>query len=66
MFDRVHSAFKIDVNVAMLSHQIFDTMLFFAVYVQHGEMPNNSATTELVFQQVYSFVENNARPKLLG
>lgn len=65
LFERVSPSFKADVNVAMLGHQIFDTMLSFAAHVQNGEIPNNSATTEWTFQQVYSFVADNARPELL-
>ena len=52
-------------NVNMLLHQVFDTMLSFAARVLGGEMPDDDATTQWAFEQIYSFVVPNVREELL-
>ena len=37
----------------------FDTMLSFAARVLGGEMPDDDATTQWAFEQIYSFVVPN-------
>lgn len=49
----------------MLLHQVFDTMLSFAARVLGGEMPDDDATTQWAFEQIYSFVVPNVREELL-
>ena len=46
-------------------HQVFDTMLSFAARVLGGEMPDDDATTQWAFEQIYSFVVPNVREELL-
>lgn len=43
----------------------FDTMLSFAARVLGGEMPDDDATTQWAFEQIYSFVVPNVREELL-
>lgn len=62
---KVRPAFKPEINVDMLVHQIFDTMLAFAARVMNGEMENSEATTQWTFEQIYSFVAPNIRTELL-
>lgn len=50
------SAFRPETNAYMVVHQMFDTMLSFAVRVLGGEIPDDDATTVLAFEQIYSFV----------
>lgn len=49
----------------LLLHQVFDTMLSFAARVLGGEMPDDDATTQWAFEQIYSFVVPNVREELL-
>lgn len=66
LIEKVRPTFKQDANVDMLVQQIFDTMLAFATRVLNGEIENSEATTELTFEQIYSFVVPNIRPEVLG
>lgn len=52
MLDSVRPSFKADVNIEVLYHQIYDTMLSFAMHAQNGKLINNDAATERAFQQV--------------
>ncbi len=63
LIEKIRPAFKQDANVDMLVRQIFDTMLAFAARVLNGEMENSEATTEWVFEQIYSFVVPSIRPE---
>lgn len=65
LFAAVEQTFKPEANVNMLLHQVFDTMLSFAARVLGGEMPDNDATTQWAFEQIYSFVVPNVREELL-
>lgn len=49
----------------MVVHQMFDTMLSFAVRVLGGEIPDDDATAVLAFEQIYSFVVPHVREELL-
>ena len=60
----LNEAFMPEANVDMLIHQIFDTMLSFAARVLGGEMPDDDATTQWAFEQIYSFVVPNVREDL--
>lgn len=62
---KVQSCFKSDTNLAMVIHQIFCTMLFFASRVMDGDLENNEETTMWTFEQVYCFIEPHVRPELL-
>lgn len=66
LIEKVRPTFKQDANVDMLVQQIFDTMLAFATRVLNCEIENSEATTELTFEQIYSFVVPNIRPEVLG
>lgn len=46
------SAFRPEANAYMVVHQMFDTMLSFAVRVLGGEIPDDDATTVLAFEQI--------------
>ena len=61
----MEQTFKPEANVNMLLHQFFDTMLSFAARVLGGEMPDDDATTQWAFEQIYSFVVPNVREELL-
>ena len=61
MYDDIRPVFLPDINVDILLHQIFDTMLSFAARVMSGEMEDNEETVKWTFEQVYSFVRPNAR-----
>lgn len=65
LFSAVEQTFKPEANVNMLLHQVFDTMLSFAARVLGGEMPDDDATTQWAFEQIYSFVVPNVREELL-
>lgn len=65
LIEKVRPAFKPGTNVDMLVHQIFDTMLAFAMRVLNGEMENSEATTQWTFEQIYSFVVPNVRAEVL-
>ena len=65
LIDRVKPSFLPETDVNMLVHQIFDTMLAFAARVIDGEMPNDEATTQRTFEQIYAFVAPHVRPELL-
>lgn len=65
LFAAVEQTFKPEANVNMLLHQVFDTMLSFAARVLGGEMPDDDATTQWAFEQIYSFVVPNIREELL-
>lgn len=65
IFAAVEQTFKPEANVNMLLHQVFDTMLSFAARVLGGEMPDDDATTQWAFEQIYSFVVPNVREELL-
>lgn len=54
LFAAVEQTFKPEANVNMLLHQVFDTMLSFAARVLGGEMPDDDATTQWAFEQIYS------------
>ena len=62
---RVSGAFKPDTNVDMVVHQIFDTMLVFALRVLNGEIEDNDDTTYWTFWQIYYFVEPHIRDEYL-
>ncbi len=64
LFAAVEQTFKPEANVNMLLHQVFDTMLSFAARVLGGEMPDDDATTQWAFEQIYSFVVPNVREEL--
>ena len=66
LIEKVRPAFKPGTNVDMLVHQIFDTMLAFAMRVLYGEMENSETTTQWTFEQIYSFVVPNVRAEVLG
>ncbi len=63
LFSAVEQTFKPEANVNMLLHQVFDTMLSFAARVLGGEMPDDDATTQWAFEQIYSFVVPNVRER---
>lgn len=65
LFAAVEQTFKPEANVNMVLHQVFDTMLSFAARVLGGEMPDDDATTQWAFEQIYSFVVPNVREELL-
>ena len=60
------SAFRPETNAYMVVHQMFDTMLSFAVSVLGGEIPDDDATAVLAFEQIYSFVVPHVREELLS
>jgi hypothetical protein len=64
MFTTMEQTFKPEANVNMLLHQVYDTMLSFAARVLGGEMPDDDATTQWAFDQIYSFVVPNVREEL--
>ena len=61
----MEQTFKPEANVNMLLYQVFDTMLSFAARVLGGEKPDDDATTQWAFEQIYSFVVPNVREELL-
>lgn len=65
LVEKVRHAFRPNVNIDMVIHQIFSTMLFFASRVMDGDLEQNEATTEWVFEQIYCFIVPNIRPELL-
>ena len=65
LIDESRHAFKPGVNVDLLVHQIFDTMLAFALRVLSGEMENNDAAVRWTFEQIYCFVAPNIKEELL-
>ena len=66
VIDQVAQSFKPGVNMDMLIHQIFSTMLFFASRVMRGELEHNEQTTAWAFEQIYSFVVPNVRAEVLA
>lgn len=58
-------AFKDPGMALTLLRQLFDTMLCFANRVIAGEMSNDEATCDFIFQQVYSFMLPNFKPEYL-
>ena len=48
-------------NVSILLHQVFETMLSFAVKVMDGELPDDLTTAVTVFEQVYGCVSPHLR-----
>jgi AcrR family transcriptional regulator len=65
LFATMEQTFKPEANVNMILHQVFDTMLSFAARVLGGEMPDDDATAQWAFEQIYSFVVPNVREELL-
>lgn len=65
LFAAVEQTFKPEANVNMVLHQVYDTMLSFAARVLGGEMPDDDATTQWAFEQIYSFVVPNVREEYL-
>lgn len=65
LFAAVEQTFKPEANVNMLLHQVFDTMLSFAARVLGGEMPDDDATTQWAFEQIYSFVVPNVHTQAI-
>lgn len=61
----MEQTFKPEVNVSMVLHQVYDTMLSFAARVLGGEMPDDDVTTQWAFDQIYSFVVPNVREEYL-
>lgn len=61
----MEQTFKPEANVNMVLHQVYDTMLSFAARVLGGEMPDDDATTQWAFEQIYSFVVPNFREEYL-
>ena len=61
LIQRARYVFKPQVNVDILVHQIFDTMLAFAARVMNAEMDNSPETTRWAFEQIYRFVEPNVQ-----
>ena len=61
----MEQTFKPEVNVNMVLHQVYDTMLYFAARVLGGEMPDDDVTTQWAFDQIYSFVVPNVREEYL-
>ena len=65
LFEELRPVFRPDTNVDMLLHQIFDTMLSFATRVLGNEMPDDDATTQWAFEQIYNFVVPNVCEEFL-
>lgn len=61
LIQRARYFFKPQVNVDILVHQVFDTMLAFAARVMNAEMDNTPETTRWAFEQIYRFVEPNVQ-----
>ena len=61
LIQSVRYVFQPQVNVDILVHQIFDTMLAFAARVMNAEMDNSPETTRWAFEQIYRFVEPNVQ-----
>ena len=65
LIQSVRYVFQPQVNVDILVHQIFDTMLAFAARVMNAEMDNSPETTRWAFEQIYRFVEPNVQVHLV-
>lgn len=65
MFTTMEQTFKLEANVSMVLHQVYDTMLSFAARVLGGEMPDDDVTTQWAFEQIYSFAVPNVREEYL-
>lgn len=65
LIEKVRFAFRTDVNVDMLLHQIFDTMLSFAARTLNHEIANDETTMKWMFRQIFGFVSINAKPEML-
>lgn len=63
--ERCRPYFKEGVNMDILVHQIFSTMLFFGCRVITGELTHDEETACKTFEQIYYFVEPNVRPEIL-
>lgn len=66
LIDKISFAFRRGVNVDMLVHQIFDTMLSFAERVLSGEIEDGEETRHTMFKQIFGFVSINAVPELVS
>lgn len=66
LIEKISFAFRRGVNVDMLVHQIFDTMLSFAERVLSGEVADTEETTKTMFKQIFGFVSINAVPELIS
>lgn len=66
IIDQVTPSFKPGVNVDMVVHQIFSTMLFFASWVMTGELKDCEETTRWTFEQICCFVVPNLLPEVVG
>ena len=64
MTSRIGYIFRPGTDIDLVTHQIFETMLFFAAHVMAGDMGNNDITTERTFAQIYSFVAPHFRAEL--
>lgn len=64
LIQRVAYLFRPETDLDMLMHQVFETMLAFAVHVMAGDMENNDLTTERTFEQIYSFIAPHFRAEL--
>ena len=64
MTSRIGYIFRPGTDIDLITHQIFETMLFFAAHVMAGDMENNETTTERTFAQIYSFVAPHFRAEL--
>lgn len=65
VIDRVRDAFRENVNVKLLIHQVFITMLVFGTKVIYGELEHSEDTARMVFEQIYNFVVPHVREERL-
>lgn len=65
LVEKLQPAFKPGINMDMVFHQLFCTMLFFASRVMDGDLEQSEETTRRAFEQIYSFIAPNLRPELL-
>lgn len=65
VIDRVRYAFGENVNVDLLIHQVFITMLIFGTKVIYGELEHTEKTARMVFEQIYNFVIPHVRMERL-
>lgn len=59
-------AFKSKDRLMTILRQLYDNTLCFFNRVMDGELPNDEATCEFLFQQVYAFMLPNFKPEYVG
>ena len=58
-------AFKPDISISLLLHQMFETLLGYAARVNYGEMQNDEQSCRTAFEQIYYFTAPHFKESVL-